>query len=178
MPSHAVETTDCLIMPVDFMPDFDPSGGSDESPKTSRGKQDGMGEALRVALFSAFRWMVPFALLMLGALYAMRSTLTASSELLRNGDDWIQALIPSTLYMMLGLGFGALTAWRIGEAAGISGMTAWLVVMAAAVDIVIVGGLGAIFIFPDAIPLTCWLSLGVFLAAAGFATSYFTFWSQ
>jgi hypothetical protein len=123
--------------------------------------------ALLAAMGATAVCTVPAAALLVAGLHSLRRTLLAADKLMYPGSPhWWESVTPAVLFGLIGLGFGALTAWRTSAAASLGGLATWLI---AGANLAVFGAAGAAaapFVFPSGIPGTCWISLASMMVCA------------
>lgn len=163
-------------MPIDFIPGMRTAVEPDAHREER--EREALREGIRAAARTGATCAAPAAIVLVIAMMAMKSLLVAADQVLRDGDNWISAFMPSMLFGIFGLVLGGLLGWRMAEGAGMSGSWAWRIGSGCVVIVALCGAAAAPFVFSPAIPFMWWLTLGVFALASQPGLSYFAFWAQ
>lgn len=110
---------------------------------------------------------VPSAVVLYALMSSLKRALLAAEKLMdAHSPFWSESFMPTVLFAILGLGFGALIGWRMSAAASLGGLASWFV---AGMNIAMLGLAGMVvapLVFPAGVPGTCWLSLWAMAASA------------
>ncbi len=135
------------------------------SEEADRGAFLSTTRALLGATISTGVCTLPAAVLLVLALGALRRAMLAADKLMDAASPhWSESFMPSVLFAILGLVFGAFLGWRASSAAG--GLATWIAAVINVGLLFAVGAVAAIFVFSPAIPRSCWLSLSALCLCA------------
>lgn len=134
-------------------------------------------EGAGVAIRSACAWLPIGSAVLLAGLYAAANSFVSAEEILADGGDyWQEAFMPVVLFAIFGGCFGSFLGWRMTTTSGMIGQPTMLIGAGAALILVLIGLIGAIFIFEEGIPILVWISLGATCLFALGGMSFFAIW--
>lgn len=131
------------------------------------------------AIVAGLWFAIPGAVGLCFGLGLMRRALLAAEVLSKDNDYWRETWLPFLLFCFYGMVLGAGIAWRVTSTVSLGGAATWLATGANIAMVLLVGVCASSWaVFPDAVPSTCWIALGLLSGAALAGVYFLSIWND
>jgi hypothetical protein len=164
-------------MPVEFLPDddvYEPAPAVERADRSGETFSEVLVPSLRAAALCLIVGCVVAPLMVI----ALRAAVNSAQYLMTKGEGefWQNAFMPAVLYGIVGGLFGVATGWRITNATGATGLSAFAAGGAACVALTAYTVAWSAFVFGAAIPTMQWVCLAVMLGLGLIALRVYLAW--